>query len=425
MRRGAWAGCLLGLAAPALGAQTPETCSIVLDHTANFERVLVGTYTRQFFSGDVRAHCAGGTTRMASDSAAFFEDRDRMDFVGRVHFEDSTVTLDTDRALYFLTDERLEAYGNVRLVNRETGSVLTGANLVYRRAVAGVRDTSDMLARQRPTILYHSTEDSAGAEPYTIIGNQVRMRGDNRSWAGGSVTIDRSDFHADADSVELDLDAGEGLLLGHAHVRGEEADSNGTFRVSGREIAFRLTEGDLDWLQSRDGAEATSADWRLLADTLEFHIADNAVQGGLAWGDSTRAHATSALHTMVADSLAIDSPDQALREIRSFGHARSTSVRDSVDGEADWVAGDTVIARFDTSETGERYLAELDAAGHARALYRIFDPEQSEAEPNINYSRGETILARFDATGIQRVDVAGEADGVHLEPIGVVRRRNP
>ncbi len=146
------------------------------------------------------------------------------------------------------------------------------------------------------------------------------------------------------------------------------------------------------------------------------------VQGGLAWGDSLRAQASSETNTITADSIAIDTPDQVLREIRAFGGARTTSVRDSLDAGADWVAGDTVIARFDSVPGGERILAGLEAQGQAHAFYRIFDPLIPDGEPDINYSRGLAIRARFNAVGIQEVVVVGEADGVHLEPVG---RRRP
>ena len=89
-------------------------------------------------------------------------------------------------------------------------------------------------------------------------------------------------------------------------------------------------------------------------------------------------------------------------------------------------SADTVIARFDQTEAaegeeeggGERYLSSLSANGNALALYRVFKLlEAPESRPDINYSRGLAILALFDPTGIQRVEVTGKADGVHLEPI--------
>jgi hypothetical protein len=383
------------------------------------ERLLFGATRRFYFGGNVVFSCRDLPRVSESDSAAWYEDRNRMDFLGNVRFEDSTVTLDADRAFYFMDDDRLEAFGNVRLVNLATGSVLIGENLTYWQAVEGVRDTAEMFARQRPTIEYLSSTDTADAEPYVIVGNQIRMKGSDLAWAGGTVTIDRSDFHARGDSTELDMGLGNGVLVGNAFVSGEEdADSSQSFTIAGRTIQFTFVDNDLNWMQSRGLADARSGEWRIISDTLELLFANDVVQHGFAWGDSTRASAVSALNTIKADSIAIDSPDQVLEEIRSFGTARATSVRDSVDTGADWVAGDTVIARFAEAEDGERFLASLGAEGNALALYRVFkDLESPESQPDINYSRGLSILASFSPTGIQRVEVTGKADGVHLAPI--------
>ena len=62
--------------------------------------------------------------------------------------------------------------------------------------------------------------------------------------------------------------------------------------------------------------------------------------------------------------------------------------------------------------------------GNALALYRVFKLlDVPDSQPDINYSRGLAILASFDPTGIQRVEVMGKADGVHLEPINRENQR--
>ncbi len=99
----------------------------------------------------------------------------------------------------------------------------------------------------------------------------------------------------------------------------------------------------------------------------------------------------------------------------------ATSAQDSLDTDADWMAGDTVIARFDTLTAGVRVLSVLEARGNAHALYRMY-PGGGEGPPDINYSRGDQIRAQFSQLAVERVDVVGQADGVHLEPVG---RRRP
>ena len=121
-----------------------------------------------------------------------------------MRYEDSSMVMTADRGTYRRDGERWEARGNV--VTRNTGgSTMRGPSLDYLRVVPGVRDTVEVFADGRPTIDY-VPRDSTGAEQekYVIVGDRVRMKGEDRLWAGGRVTIDRSDVSARADSMRLD-----------------------------------------------------------------------------------------------------------------------------------------------------------------------------------------------------------------------------
>ena len=362
---------------------------------------------------------------MESDSTAWYQDLGRFDMVGSVQLRDTTVMLDADSARYFLEDERLEAYGNVRLVNISSGTVLTGPNLTYWRAVPTLRDTTELLATERPTVEYRGTDDSTEIEPYVILGDVVRLNGADQAWASGNVTIDRSDFHAAADSAALDLVANDGILVGQASVDGGEsgdaADSNSTgYHLVGREIAFTSVDNQLNWVQARDSAHAESSDFTITADTVEFAIASDQVQGGSAWGTTSQPEAVSSTNQITADSLAIDSPNQVLQELRGYGSARAISVKDSLDEDPDWIAGDTLVAKFAETDLEQRYLDTLVAVGKAAAFYRMYSDAGGEV-PDINYSRGESITAIFTVAGLRTVHVRGATDGVHLE--GRMRER--
>lgn len=405
---------ILLLALPAVvRAQGPASCTVQLDSVGGQGRqveVAPGV-VHQFLSGGVWASCRGQPTHMRSDSAAWYSDRNKVDFIGHVRFEDSSVTLQSQTATYGLRDDRLDAYGDVHLVNRKTGSDLVGPVLTYWRAVPGVRDTAELLAVNRPTVHYRAAGDSAN-EAYVIVGQRVRLKGNDRAWAGGNVTIDRSDFSAQADSAELDLGAGRGAFIDHARISGKGADA---YTLEGRTVAFRLSGHELTWVEARGRGDAVSKDWRLSADTIAFDIADRQIVHGTAWGDSLRPDARSTRYTMRADSLALDTPDQQLKEMRGYGGAVATAARDSLEGQPDWVGGDSLVAQFDTTAAGQRILSRLDAHGQARAYYRVCQ-EDGKTLAGINYSRGKRIIASFNDRGVERVRVEGEGDGVYLEP---------
>jgi hypothetical protein len=398
-------------------AQGKIPCEAVMDRADEYYRQRVPV-TRDYAWGDVRAHCVDQETTMRSDSVAMFHDLGRVDMVGAVRFRDTTVVLNADSAKYFLEDERLEAYGRVRLVNLANGTVLVGPRLTYWRAVPLLRDTTELVAPDRPVVEYWGTPDTAGVEPYLIVGDTVRLRGNDAAWATGDVKVDRSDFHAAADSAALALASNAGRLVGGASVQGGGSDSTG-YDLRGRVVVFTSVDNQLNWVQAQDSAEAQSADFTITADTVEFAIADDRVQGGHAWGATSRPHAVSSTNQITADSLAIDSPNQKLEELRGFGSARALSVKDSLDEEPDWIVGDTLVAKFGETEFEQRYLDTLVAIGTAAAFYRVYTLTGGEV-PDINYSRGDQITAVFTVLGLSKVDVRGQSDGVHLQ-----RRRRP
>ncbi|HEV2670976.1 MAG TPA: hypothetical protein VGU74_07780 [Gemmatimonadales bacterium] len=433
------AAVLLVQASPTLATQdtTGRPCRVAVDSMGHYAEVPQPDGTKTLHGGGgVLAHCDGTSTTISADSFAHYGALGRLDLIGQVRIRDTGLALDSRLASYFLREERLEAHNNVVAVNRRTGSVLRGPNLRYMRAVPGIRDTVEMYATQRPTVEYRQAApaDSGSQEPYIIIADRMRFKGDDRIWAGGKVTIDRSDFAARADSMLMDQTQGFGVLVGKPSVegRGRESagDSGKSYTLVGTRIELALAQRDIRGVKALGQGKATGADWTLTADTIDLRIANRLLQQTFAWGDSLRPHAISSLYTIQADSMAIDSPAEVLTESRSFGKAFSTAKRDSTTPpkETDWITGDTLTARFiqdsaqdSTASRPHSRLRQIVSIGSARAL--THHPEKNDtthAGPAINYSRGHQIDVTMLADRIDRVIVAGKADGVHLEPRRVV-----
>jgi len=379
--------------------------------------------------GGVLAHCVGTNTTISADSFTHYSALGRLDLIGRVQIRDTALALDSRFASYYMREGRLEAHNNVVAVNRSNGSVLRGPNLRYMRAIPGVRDSVEMYATQRPTVEYRQADSSGAAlEPYIIVADRLRFKGNDRMWAGGKVTIDRSDFSARSDSMLLDQTKGFGVLVGQPFVEGRGRETAGdaakSYTLVGTRIELALEQRDIREVNALGNGKATGSDWTLTADTIDLHVANRLLQQTFAWGDSLRPHAISTLYTIQADSMAIDSPDEVLSESRSFGKAFSTAKRDSTTppAETDWIAGDTLTARFhqelDSAAARPRTrLRQIVSVGGARAL--THHPEKNDtthAPSAINYSRGHQIDITMIFDRIDRVIVAGKADGVHLEP---------
>jgi hypothetical protein len=419
---------------PTPQAQATRACIVLIDSTGREmvgNKLPTGQY-QVFAGGGVFGHCQNDpTTRMDSDSFAWYPDRNQLDLIGRVHFQDTTAALTADRATYWTRQERLYAEGHVHTQNRRTRSDLRGPNLDYRRARPGVRDTAEMYATRRPTIRFYSARDSArsdSAEPFVILADRARMRGNDQMWGGGRVTIDRSDVAARADSAALDLGADSGVLIGGPPV----VDGKGRdhYHLTGVRIQIGLNrDHDLRRVLAQGQADAVGPDWHLRADTLDAALDSGKVQRAQAWGRTRQSDAVSGTYTVVADSLDILMPAQVMREMRGFGNGRATNRPDSTVTEDDWMVGDTLRAEFapadsaapdsaapDSTGRKKQELRHLTSRGSARALYHIVDEAHKDLPPGINYSRGDRIAIDMRAGKVATVDVVGQVDGVYLEP---------
>ena len=411
---------------------TGRPCRVAVDSMGHYAEIPNADGTKTLHGGGgVLAHCDGTNTTISADSFAHYPALGRMDLIGRVVIRDTGLALDARTASYFLKDERLEAHNNVVAVNRRTGSILRGPNLRYWRAVKGIRDTVEMYATQRPTVEYRQNQpgDTSSNEPYIIVADRLRFKGDDRMWAGGKVTVDRSDFASRSDSTLLDQTTGFGVLVGKPSVEGRgrttTGDAGKNYTLVGTRIELGLAQRDIRQVKALGHGKATGSDWVLTADTIDLRIADKLLQQTFAWGDSMRPHAISTLYTIQSDSLAIDSPGEVLTESRAFGSAFSTAKRDSVTppNETDWITGDSLTIRFAqeqdsaTNRPRSRLRQLVSRGSPARALtHHANERDTTQVGPSINYSRGHQITLAMLKDRIDRVVVGGKADGVHLEP---------
>ena len=375
--------------------------------------------TNYFAGGNVKLGCRGMAVTMESDSVAAFGGN-VVHFIGHVKYRDSTLTMDADNGVYYKKGEKWEARGNVVTNNLRTGSKMTGPALDYFRVVRGVRDTLEMYATGRPRIEYASSSPGAPAsEPYIVVADRVRMKGSERLWAGGKVTIDRSDFAAKGDSLRLDTGkAGDGTLIGgNPTMRGLGRDS---FNLTGKRLDLRLNQRELTYVIAKGNGHAVSKEWDLVADTIGLDIKSRRLEQTLAWGDSIRPYANSPAYAMRADSLALDTPGQQLKEVRGFGTAWLGGTIDQRTKQRDWIRGDTVVAQFvqrDSAGTKRAALNRIVARKGAQSFHLDPNPKFPD-RPTINYSRGDVIVMTMKQgvrTGVDRVDVQGQVDGVQLE----------
>jgi hypothetical protein len=408
----------LGAALPAAAGAQSQQCRVQLVSSSDSGGFIGQSY---FASGDVRLRCAGQPITMETDSVIAHASGD-VEFHGYMRYRDTSVAIDARQAYYRKATETWEARGNVVVRNLETGSTVRGPAIDYMRPAGGLRDSAEMYATGRPQVEYFDADSTPDAppEPYVILADRLRSRGNALIWGGGRVTIDRSDMRARGDSLRLDTgEADDGTLLGSPVFQGLGADS---FSLAGARIDFALEGRKLSYITASGRGHLERGDWDLRADTIAADLDAGEVQQLLAWGQTIRPDATSERHAVRGDSLAFDLPGEVLRQIRVFGSGWLAGAIDSATRERDWMSGDSLVADFVVAEgdSAESALSRISARGDARSYHRVEPTDPGEA-PSIAYVRGDGILIRMQPGGgerVERVDVAGQVEGIQLDPDG-------
>ncbi|MEO8448948.1 MAG: hypothetical protein ABI647_04100 [Gemmatimonadota bacterium] len=379
-----------------------------------------------FGGGDVHLKCRGQKVDVFSDSVASYQGK-VIQFIGNVKYRDSTSSLDANAGTYFRDGEWFDAQGDVVHTDLKNGSSLTGERIQYYRPIKGTaHEELEIKAENRPT-LHYAFKDSTGkvAEPYVIVADRMRIVGSDVIYAWGSVHIDRSDFLGRGDSLWMDnAKRNAGRLMGNASMRSVSKDS---FALTGKTIDLKLRNKELTNIRSNGDGDLNTADVRIKADTISIKMENRQVEQTLAWGKTLRPQAFSGDYEIRGDSLAIDTPDQKLKEVRSYRGAWAGFRPDSGSGKRDWIAGGQLTAVFvqrDSAGQPKTQVERIRAVEKAQSYYRMSnDKSKADGRPSINYSRADTIVVAMrtgsDSTGVESIRARGNVDGVQLQPVEI------
>tara|TARA_Y100001970_G_scaffold125512_1_gene155290 strand:- start:4053 stop:5600 length:1548 start_codon:yes stop_codon:yes gene_type:complete len=396
--------------------------------------------------------CAGGVEIWA-DSAEAFPDRGYSHLIGNVRYQEDARELRADDARYFTNEGRLQAEGSLVIVDEAQGSSIENGNLVYLLET-DFRDVSEMtvLADEngvRPVaVLTPRQEDEPGAEnnAYTVVGDRIFLLGASYFTAVGDVRIEQDSLEAFADSAEYDMD-GSGLVL-----EGDARVLSGEYDLVGRRITLSAPDAPEDLIHAKRNAKLEGGDLLLTSaqiflflenDQLERLVATPIVDPASAVADledRERPEAAVEDFVLTADSVEVRAPAQRVERVFASGSARSESrAADSLTvdllpeiARTDWLEGDTVILNFTEKEgvpsdqgreTGapELELEDIIAIGSARSLYRL-PPNDSLAVPGVDppavhYVVGNEIRIEMVGQQVKSMQVSGQTEGVHLEPL--------
>jgi len=247
----------------------------------------------------------------------------------------------------------------------------------------------------------------------------ITSQNDSLIWLDGNVIIERHDMRATGDSATLDQGTGYAKLMQDPSIvgRGERP-----FTMVGVEIDMWSKEQRLERVRSSGKARVVSDSLTMTGDTIDLRFADQEMQQVYAWGG--RAVAITPQQEIEADSLDIRMPGQQLREFHALGRAIARTTVDTArvnSTERDWIAGDTIVALFDSAAAGDTTsgakMKQVTASGSARAFYQIAPSDGAKGPPDLSYNRGREIIVSFKDGDVSTVDVKDRASGLFLEPI--------
>jgi hypothetical protein len=381
-----------------------------------------GTRTT-FIGGGMVAKCQGEPNFVRADSAEQYENVGMLILIGNVVFEQpGRMRVESPTASYFIEEEKLVATGGVTATDLPSGSTFTGPTIEYYRAGTR-RDVARLFAPMRPRVRLIE-KDSAGRErpPIDVVADQMEDVGDTLLLAWGHVIIDRESIHAEGDSSSFNK-----LTETSRLVRGASVTSRDTarpFRLVGDTIDLLSTDRQLERVVARHQAQATSRDVAMRAERVEMKLDSQQVSRAWAFGPG-RSFTETLSQQLEADSIEIRMPGQVVREVRAIGAARALGTPDTLrirNPERDILAGDTIVAEFDTlttppDTTAKSVLRQVVATGRASSRYQVPSSRGPDIPPAINYVRGLRITAAFEQGEMRTVLVDSQAVGLYLEPV--------
>ena len=416
-------GVLLLVAHSAIAQNAPAPSgrcrmTYTAEHGLQYNKLPSGQFN-VFTGGNVVARCPAQGLVMRSDSLESYGDEGRIVFIGHVDYREPRLKLKSDFLTYFQRDERILATQNV-VATLPSGSTLTGPQVEFFRAAAGIRPQQSATAIGRPTINLVE-KDSLGRPqpPVKITANTIYLQGDSIVSAVGQVVVVRPELTAVGDS--LYADGGSGLLrmMRQPRITGTKGRP---FTLVGETIDLKTKERKLNRVVAKNAAQAHSEELDLKSDTIDLRVSNDLLEQAMVWGKS-RAHATSPTQSIVADSINVIMPAQHVRELHALRGAVAEAMPDTTKyktKEMDRLTGDTIVAYFDSvpprDTTTKPQIRLSVATGHATSLQHLAPQDTSLCVPAISYVTGQVITAHFDSGQVKTVDIKEKATGVLLQP---------
>ena len=328
----------------------------LLNAQHNTNRITNGSMT-SILTGDVRFKV--GETLINADKTIWYRSSNHLKLLGNVHIVEGTQNLYCDTAIYFSSKKKFNFRGGVTAIDSTRETTITSQRASYL-----LTPDSLILYDEPKVIFWSSTSD----DTVTITGVQMYYAGESNTAAAlDSVEFLATDLVGTADTAYFYLHGEEGLLFG--------SRPNFAFQQSS-------VEGDSIRCYFGDGA------------LNSFRSVGEPIVTNTEKDDSTEV-----LSTMIADTILFHITDNAIDTVYAFHSAIVSRINGNLASEADSLWGDTIITVIETDNTGSS-----QSTGNPRTIYA--------EDTNRNSVASDTITLYFDNDGVHQVELSGGVQGL-------------
>ncbi len=347
------------------------------------------------------------------------------ELTGNVRISQERIRIRCDRAVQFLASGRIVMTGNVR-VHDDSMTITTPRGIYYseaRRAEAfervrlddgtsrleadyGVYDVDPRTAFFRSRVVAHDTGSVMNADSlrYDRSRKFVHAMGAVVIYnKADAITISGGSFEHDA------LTGFSRMTRDPVLVKVDTAGSGVPDTLVVRSLVMEAYQDSSRRLVARDSVEIARGDLAGRAGTVRFFLKGDSIhfrESPVLWYQETQ---------VTGDSITVFLAARSLERIVVVGNAFAASRSDSAfPARLDQMIGETMVIRF-----AARKLQRIDVDSRAVSLYHLFEDSLANG---LNKTSGDRITMMFEAGRARSIRVAGGVEGQYF-PENMVERR--
>ncbi len=309
----------------------------------------------RILTGNVRAR--QDTLTMICEQAVFYEEKDQIDFIGKVRIDDGHRILRAQKIRYFTDVRKAECTGNVRISGKSDSLYADKFIYSFRNKIAEGRNNVFVWDIENRTKLWGDYGIHDAQKKYTLIKKNARFE------------------HRQSDD-------GDTLII-----------TAGVMEYYGLEPRRAVAVRDVRLKQGELKANCDSAVYLITEEKVHMRI------GPIAWQGASEMK--GAVMDLKLDSLVVS--DIFIRE-----EAQLKSLGDTVNNKYNYLRGKSIQV-----ELKDRKPVRITARHNASSIYVLQSEEKNEGT---NSASSDSIIVYFTEGAMDSISIIGGSEGVFYPP---------